>query len=185
MHRNHLLEQVEEYRTRRPDEIETVDRFLEFVRREKACFDRQTLEGHVTGSAWVESADGDSVLLLLHRKLGRWLQPGGHADGDNDVLNVARREAFEETGLVHLLADPKIFDLDIHQIPARGSEPAHLHYDLRYRMSAATGQAAAISHESLDLKWYPMVDVAGWDGQPSISRMAIKSLRLRPKKSPP
>ena len=176
MHRNNLLEQLEAYRTRSPDEIETVDRFLEFVRRQETCFERQTLEGHVTGSAWVESADGLSVLLLLHRKLGRWLQPGGHADGQCDVLEVARREVFEETGLDQLQAAAQIFDLDIHQIPARGNEPAHLHYDARYLMRAADAQTLTINSESLELKWYPMVEVATWDRQPSVSRMAGKSL---------
>ena len=176
MHRNHLLAQLEEYRTRWPDEIDTVDRLTDFVRREAACFERQTVEGHVTGSAWVESADGQSVLLLLHRKLGRWFQPGGHADGDANILNVAQREAEEETGLADLHTASGIFDLDIHEIPARGSDPGHWHFDVRYRMRAAKGQAAAINHESLDLRWYPMTDVAGWDHQPSVSRMAMKSL---------
>jgi len=182
MHRNQLLEQLKAYRSGHQNELETVDRLCDFVIREVACFDRNTRHGHITGSAWIESADSQRVLLLLHRKLGRWLQPGGHADGDNDVSRVAQREVLEETGLDQLRTQTGIFDLDIHQIPARGDDPAHLHYDLRYRMIVANDQLAVGNHESLALRWFAITEVARWQGQPSIARMAMKSLGCWPPK---
>jgi ADP-ribose pyrophosphatase YjhB (NUDIX family) len=106
--------------------------FQAFAGAHTDCCERTLAEGHFTGSAWLVSADGERVLLTHHRKLGRWLQLGGHADGEGDLAAVALREAEEESGLSRLLVEPEIFDLDRHLIPARGSEPAHWHYDVRF-----------------------------------------------------
>lgn len=104
--------------------------FVDFLR-EPQAFLRSNLAGHFTGSAWLVSGDGQRALLMHHRKLNRWLQPGGHADGDTDLARVALREAEEESGLSELVVEPDIFDLDRHRIPARGEEPEHWHYDAR------------------------------------------------------
>ena len=118
-------------------------RILEFVRRHADPFDRRIVEGHLTGSAITVSADGRLVLLLHHRKLDRWLQPGGHADpGETRGEEVALREAAEETGIAGLALHPRAprpFDVDVHEIPARGEEPAHEHLDLRYLVVAPEG----------------------------------------------
>jgi 8-oxo-dGTP pyrophosphatase MutT (NUDIX family) len=123
-------------------------------------FVRARLAGHFTGSAWVVSADGERALLLHHRKLDRWLQPGGHADGDIDLARVALRESEEETGLRGLRVDPRIFDLDRHRIPARGDEPEHWHYDVRFVVHAGTDEAFAVSEESHALAWRPVREIA-------------------------
>ena len=96
--------------------------------------------GHITGSAWVVDIAGNRVLLADHAKLGRWLQPGGHSDGDPDTLAVALREAREESGLDVRALDDAIFDIDVHRIPARGDEPAHLHFDVRFLVQAEHDQ---------------------------------------------
>jgi 8-oxo-dGTP pyrophosphatase MutT (NUDIX family) len=176
MHRNALITKLKQYRAQWPEECEHTDRFLAFVEDNDGCFKRQLQTGHVTGSAWIENHQGTSVLLLHHRKLDRWLQPGGHADGDPDTLEVAKREVAEETGLTGLTAESAIFDLDIHPIPARGSEPRHLHYDVRYRFTALAEAVAVSNHESLDCRWFQIEDVATWTEEPSLSRMAIKSI---------
>ncbi|MEO7325700.1 MAG: NUDIX hydrolase, partial [Dokdonella sp.] len=93
---------------------------------------RQRLQGHLTGSAWLVSADGARALMTPHRKLDRGLQLGGHADGDPDLARVALREAEEESGLHDLEVESAIFDIDRHRIPAHGDEPEHWHYDVRY-----------------------------------------------------
>jgi 8-oxo-dGTP pyrophosphatase MutT (NUDIX family) len=116
------------------------DRIVAFVRRHERPFDRAIREGHLTGSAITVSADGSRVLLLHHRKLGRWLQPGGHGDpGETTGEQVALREALEESGIegltLHARA-PRPLDVDVHDIPARGAEPAHQHLDLRYLVVA-------------------------------------------------
>jgi 8-oxo-dGTP pyrophosphatase MutT (NUDIX family) len=138
------------------------DRILDFVRRHPDPFDRRIAEGHLTGSAIVVSASGAEVLLVHHRKLDRWLQPGGHATaGETTAEAVALREAVEETGLRGLLLHPtapRPLDVDVHDIPARGGEPAHQHLDLRYLVVAPEGAALSPQLEELHaLRW------VGWD----------------------
>ena len=119
-----------------------------FVRAHPDCFLRSCREGHITGSAWILSADHRQALLTHHRKLDRWLQLGGHSDGESDPRQVALREAQEESGLARFrflpeASDPLPLDLDVHPIPAFGGEPAHLHLDVRFLLVAEAGQAAA------------------------------------------
>ncbi|MGN6281352.1 NUDIX hydrolase [Frateuria sp.] len=142
-----------------PDTHDVPD-FLAFLASAPEAFERTHASGHFTGSAWLVSADGERVLLTHHRKLGRWLQLGGHADGDPDLARVALREAEEESGLVDLVVEPEIFDLDRHLIPARGSEPAHWHYDVRYVVRATASEAFAVSEESFDLAWHSIRAIA-------------------------
>lgn len=155
--------------------------FLDFLASAPGVFERTHAPGHFTGSAWLVSADGERVLLTHHRKLGRWLQLGGHADGDPDLARVALREAEEESGLRDLVVEPAIFDLDRHLIPARGNEPAHWHYDVRYVVRATGSETFAVSEESFALAWKPirgMVQDAQAD--PSLRRMAQRWLARQP-----
>lgn len=139
-------------------------------------FTRERLDGHFTGSAWLVSADGQRALLTHHRKLGRWLQLGGHADGDHDLSAVALREAQEESGLPALrLASQEIFDLDRHWIPERGAVPGHWHYDVRYVVMAGSDERFAVSEESLDLAWREVADIALQQDE-SLQRMAKRWL---------
>jgi 8-oxo-dGTP pyrophosphatase MutT (NUDIX family) len=144
----------------------------------EAVFTRASLAGHFTASAFVVSRDGERALLLHHAKLDRWLQPGGHADGDPDLARVALREAEEETGLTGLVVEPGIFDLDRHTIPARGAEPEHQHWDVRYVVRCSGDETPRINSESRAFAWRPIEDLAG-DGSldPSIRRMAARWLR--------
>lgn len=141
-------------------------------------FRRERRSGHFTASAWMVSADGSRVLLTHHRKLARWLQLGGHADGDRDLARVAMTEAGEESGLVDLqLDDPAIFDLDKHWIPERGAVPGHWHYDVRFVVRATASEAFVVSEESLALAWRPVAGIAA-DPQAdaSLRRMAQRWL---------
>src|SRR4249919_4196833 len=156
---------------------ETLALFRDFAARHPDCCERTCVPGHFTGSAWVVSADGERALLLHHRKLDRWLQPGGHADGDGDLASVALREAEEETGLPGLRIEGGVFDLDRHLIPARGNEPEHFHYDVRFVVRAGADEAFVVSEESHALAWLPVREIAG-DPQAdeSVRRMARKWL---------
>lgn len=134
------------------------DQIIAFVRRHERPFDRAIREGHLTGSAITVSADGSRVLLLHHRKLDRWLQPGGHGDpGETTGEQVALREALEESGIEGLALHPRgprPLDVDVHDIPARGSEPAHQHLDLRYLVVAPAGATfARAAEETNDMRW--------------------------------
>ena len=156
------------------------DAFLAFARSHADCCQRTHPPGHFTGSAWLVDADGTRVLLTHHRKLDRWLQLGGHADGDADLARVALREAGEESGLSGLRVAGGIFDLDCHAIPARGSDPAHLHWDVRYVVRAGADERYAVSAESLDLAWRPIAAIAADEGaDASLRRMAMKWLQTR------
>jgi 8-oxo-dGTP pyrophosphatase MutT (NUDIX family) len=154
--------------------------FVEFARGHADCCERSCVPGHLTGSAWVVSADGERTLLVHHRKLNLWVQPGGHADGEGDLASVALREAEEETGLRDLRLEGGVFDLDRHAIPARGSEPEHFHYDVRFVVRAGADEAFTVSDESHALRWVPMREIAA-DSQAdeSVRRMATKWLERK------
>lgn len=150
-------------------------RLAAFVGAYENCFERSLLVGHVTGSAWIVDLDRTHVLLTHHRKLDKWLQLGGHADGDSDVLRVAMREACEESGLASVRpVRESIFDVDIHLIPARKTEPEHFHYDVRYALEADRAEALRMSDESHDLRWVRVDEVAGLTQEESVLRMVRK-----------
>jgi 8-oxo-dGTP pyrophosphatase MutT (NUDIX family) len=178
MARDRLASAFERYALRHPEESDTAHEFADFLGSAPAVFERVHAMGHFTGSAWVVSADGRRVLLTHHRKLDLWLQPGGHADGDEDLARVALREAEEETGVTGLhLEDGEIFDLDRHLIPARKLDPDHWHYDARYVVRCGADEHYIVSEESHALAWreiHAVANDAGVDG--SVRRMARKWL---------
>lgn len=140
---------------------------------------RTCLRGHLTGSAWILSADRSKVLLTHHHKLDRWLQLGGHADGDPDMVSVALREASEESGLTNLrVASGELFDFDRHEIPARGDEPAHWHFDFRFVIEADPAEPLMISSESKDLAWVEIGRVTSLNPEESMARMVRKTPTL-------
>jgi 8-oxo-dGTP pyrophosphatase MutT (NUDIX family) len=204
MHRDPLLRLLAAYAVRFPAERAVVERFTAFVAAHPDCFERTCVPGHVTGSAWVVSHDHARFLLTHHRKLGRWLQVGGHSDGDPDTAAVALREATEESGMAGLalasiggrasasiggcasasiggLASEAFepLDLDAHEIPARGDEPAHVHYDVRFLVVAPPGATIAISEESLDLRWFPADAPLGVASDESVARLMRKARAAR------
>ena len=157
-----LCKALQKYAEKHPEQKITADKMLDFVRSTPHCFERSNAAGHMTGSAWLLNPAGDKALLTLHHNLQRWMQTGGHADGDPDSLRVALKEAEEESGITGLVPiSDEIFDIDIHLIPARPAkgEPAHYHYDVRYLLRAPHEQFV-ISHESDDLAWWRVEDFA-------------------------
>lgn len=171
------LRDVDAYAIRHPGETETVALFLDFMRRHSDAAARELAQGHLTGAAWLISADGTRVLLTHHRKLQRWLQLGGHADGDVDLVAVALREAEEESGLCDLAIERGIFDLDRHWIPDHRDVPGHWHYDLRYVVRCCGDEQFAVSEESLALAWRDIAEMVGSaDYDESLQRMARKWL---------
>jgi 8-oxo-dGTP pyrophosphatase MutT (NUDIX family) len=174
------IEGLGNYITTFEDEQPFISRFCELLESAR-CFQRDHLPGHITGSAWIINKNRTHVLLVHHAKLNKWLQPGGHADGEENVLNVAMREVQEETGLVHVnQLVPGIFDLDIHTIPARADFPEHLHYDVRYALMATDNDAnLEVSEESHDVKWIRLGDVPKLCGNnASILRMIAKTIAI-------
>lgn len=181
VHRRALLELLRDYLLRNAEEAATVSRVIALVQGHSNCFERTCWAGHITASAWILSPDHGSFLLTHHRKLGRWLQLGGHADGDPDVRSVALREAREESGLQHFdFISPERaailpLDLDIHPIPARKDEPVHEHHDVRFLLIARPGQDVMISEESHDLAWFPRNASGMVASEESLARLARKA----------
>ncbi len=181
MHRRPLLEMLRRYTEKNPDEADVADRIERLVISRADCFERACRPGHITGSAWVLSHDRRHCLLVHHAKLNRWLQPGGHADGQTNVAEVARREAQEETGLVdlELIAEP--LDIDVHLIPPRldrdgnQTEDAHEHHDIRFLFVAAPGQNLVLSDESHELRWFSHEEVLEVTDEESVLRMLRKA----------
>ncbi len=156
MHRKNLVEKLEKYRTSCNSEEKDRENILTFVKSNKNCFERSNLSGHITGSCWLEDYYGKKFLLTKHKKLKKWLQLGGHADGDNDIIQVAMKEALEESGLKNIeLVSEDIFDLSVHLIPKYKDVPAHYHYDIRFLLRASNKEELIrMSNESIDLKWF-------------------------------
>ena len=174
---------LDDYRARHPGDGELVAAFGAFLASHAAVFERGHLLGHFTGSAWLVSADGARVLLMHHRKLDRWLQPGGHADpGEARGEEVALREAAEETGIAGLALHPKApapFDVDVHAIPARKDEPAHEHLDVRYLFIAPEGALATVdAAEAHAFAWVPLDEVTTGRSDASVARAARKIRQL-------
>lgn len=175
MTREVFRNRLSQYSTEHNEEQACVPRFLSLLEYDN-CYKRELEFGHITASAWITNQEKSKVLLMHHVKLNRWLQPGGHADGEEDVLKVAEKEMAEETGLLsYQLATPDIFDLDIHKIPGRKGVPAHDHYDVRFHFISTNPTEIAKNEESNDLKWIPISEVSELVGQErSIVRMIEK-----------
>ena len=164
------------------DEKERRDRdfILDFLASGSDPFSRARFEpGHLTASAFVIDADRANLLLVHHAKLDRWLQPGGHFEpGETDPEKAALREATEETGIGNLVAQGALLDVDVHEVPARKTEPAHKHLDLRYLFIAPVGARPVASAESKGIAWRRLTEVAGpGDADAGLARAARKILQ--------
>lgn len=178
MHRKKILELLDQHTGHDPNEQSMIQQTIGFVNTYTNCFDRELLIGHITGSAWILDNSGQYVLLTHHRKLDKWFQPGGHCDGDSDVMAVALKEALEETGVNDIQFESEgIFDIDIHTIPERKGIPEHLHYDIRFLFKADKDLPLLISEESNDLAWIELDKVENLNSEESMMRMVRKTLR--------
>jgi len=173
-----LIHSLEKYVTPYPEESSFVPRFLQLLR-QSGCFERQHLPGHITGSAWIVNEDVTKVILVKHGSLRKWLQPGGHADGDENTLNTAIREAREETGISDLsLVGGNWFDVDIHGIPKKEAFPAHEHYDVRFLFVADERNVLTISDESTDLRWIDLKRLHEFNDERAVLRLREKAISM-------
>lgn len=157
-------------------QLDARKQMLKFCKAHEDALHRTCLEGHLTGSAVVVDPSRNKTLLLHHTKLGIWVQPGGHADGDGDLGRVALREAEEETGLSNLRLVTPAIDVDSHHIPERGSEPAHVHHDVRFLVLAEPGAIEDTNHESTDARWVGLEDPEGLLASVELNRLVRRAL---------
>ena len=176
--RERLAARLADYAARAtdPGEAAMAAGYAPFIRAHADCLLRACRPGHLTASAWIVDAARRHTLLTHHHKLDRWLQLGGHADGEPDLLASALRESREESGLTLVRAvSPEIFDVDRHRIPARGDEPEHWHYDVRFLLEADPAEPLTVSNESKDLAWVKLARVAELNPSESLGRMVRKT----------
>lgn len=154
-------------------------------------FLRGNHSGHFTGSSFIVNLKRTKTLLTHHRKLNKWVQLGGHADGETDLQKVALKEAQEESGIHEVSFIPWYkkfpylnlpnylpFDLDIHKIPEYNSTPSHFHYDFRYLMELNCEIPLIISEESKDLKWVLWEELPKYSKEESITIQVKKAKYL-------
>lgn len=179
MKRNALINLLHTYVPTTDDDAQAYDRIVAFVSTQPDCFERTLEMGHVTASAWLVNRAGTHALLMHHAKLNLWVQPGGHCDGESDVLAVAIKEAQEETGIQHIApVSREIFDLDVHFIPARKHEQEHYHYDVRFLLQVTSDEDIIRNHESYDMRWFDKDRESLPTESPSVVRMFDKWLAL-------
>ena len=175
MKRTQILNLLQEYSGWDAEEEDMRKRMLAFVGANENCFERSLVEGHLTGSAWIVSADKRAAVMIHHKKLDRWLQPGGHADGDSDLAAVALKEAQEETQLKSLdLISDKIFDVDIHWIPDNPKDKGHFHYDVRFLIESDHTESPVVMKETKNAKWVKMEDISQLTDSRSVLRLVEK-----------
>ncbi|MEE9128238.1 MAG: NUDIX hydrolase [Planctomycetota bacterium] len=181
MHRGPVLSMLVRYEQRYPEEADCVHLVRDLVLTHEGCLLRTCRPGHITASAWIVTNDRRHFLMTHHRKLDRWLQLGGHVDGEPHPELAALREAREESGMEDFQLFPTEsgeampLDVDVHEIGAHKNEPAHLHHDLRFLLVAGAGQSLRISHESKDLKWFPTEDLESVVAEENLLRLGLKA----------
>jgi len=182
MHRQDLLLRLHHYQPAFIEEHSFKQRAIGYISDNPDCFEREHGPFHITASTWVVNPDRSKVMMVHHGKLHQWFQPGGHADGDADVLRVALKETHEESGIdasqIRLLSQD-IFDLDLHHIPLVNGVPAHSHFDIRFLVEIDDRLAVPGSHESHEVRWIDLFRVTAFNNNRSTFRMVDKTRRLR------
>ena len=180
-----LLTLLSNYMPHDEHEVVSYHRFLTLIAEHKDCFDNYSLPGHITGSALVTNPDHSAVLLTHHKVVGKWLQFGGHSDGDSNVMATGLREAIEESGISQFMFHPSVqgvFDIDVHLMTNGDNKlkgQSHDHYDIRVLLIAdPEAEIDRSVRESHDVKWISLDEVAEYNLDDSIQRMVKKLKKL-------
>lgn len=179
MRRQQLLDQLRNHNPIDAEEERMLGQCVRFAEAYENCFDPGLGIGHFTAASWITCPNSQSVILLHHRKLNKWLQPGGHIEANETARQASLREAVEETGLNGLsLITENIFDIDIHMIPEINGHPPHFHFDIRYHYTLPELLTPRNNKESKEVKWVDLKLVPDFNHQPSLIRMVKKTSDL-------
>jgi len=182
----HLRELLADYKNSKyitEHELSLIEQFLQLMDQRPDCFGRVgaapgealAKKGHITASAWIINPENSAALLTHHKKLNKWLQLGGHCDGNPDVAATALREAQEESGMQTFeFIIPGVFDIDIHAIP----NSCEYHYDIRFLLQAKDSNFI-ISDESHNLAWVTFDRMHEYAQEESVLRMNNKYLNFK------
>ncbi len=177
-YKDELIALLRQYKPYNQDDAQSLFLTLEFLNNNDDVFGNSNEKGHITASVWLLDFEYKNVLLTHHKKLNRWLQLGGHTESNENIHEAALREAMEESGLKELeFLTIQVFDVDVHEIPARSNLPAHFHYDIRFIIHQKIREEISISDESIDLKWIKIEEVPLYSDSPSITRMVDKMIK--------
>ena len=181
MHREGILKLLHNYKSNYPEEHVYKKNIIDFILMHDDCFERTCKIGHLTASSFLLNYEETKALLMHHTKLGIWLQLGGHCDGDSDIAAVAVKEAQEESGIDDIdFISRDIYDIDMHLVPARNTDPSHYHYDIRFLLKVTKPNLTIKKNsESLDLRWFSDDITQLPTQQRSVSRMFDKWTNIR------
>lgn len=170
---------IEAYAPLNADDSRYREQMLELLAAEAPFSRAHFTPGHFTVSAFVLSPERQRVLLIHHRKLALWLQPGGHLELDDASFEAAcRREVREEVGITALTPLVRgVFDLDVHEIPAWKSDAAHRHFDVRF-LFVAESASFVESEEVAGVRWANLSELASVTEDESVRRAARKAHTL-------
>ncbi|RAK04154.1 ADP-ribose pyrophosphatase YjhB (NUDIX family) [Halanaerobium saccharolyticum] len=175
-----ILEEIKKYKPESQAEKKYKKQILNFLVNNKENYLRTNPKGHLTASAWIINRQGGKVLLHHHQALDKWIQLGGHLERGELIQEAALREAIEESGLNSLsVVKHKIFDLDVHKIPANNSQAEHFHYDIRYLLEADSKVELVKSSESVNLKWLQLNEIEKYVCEESVLRMMKKTKKYK------
>jgi 8-oxo-dGTP pyrophosphatase MutT (NUDIX family) len=159
------------------EQEQTRQRFVDLLAGHPDALLRTCRPGHLTGSAVVVDAAASRLLVLWHNKAQRWLQPGGHADGDGNLAHVAWREACEETGIEALQVVVPALHLDVHEFRPPDEDP-HLHFDIRFLVLAPAGAVVAHNDESSGAQWVTLSELKDLEPDQGLLVLAERGLLL-------
>ena len=182
MNREELLAELAGHVPADEREAESLEWMRRFLADPADPFARENPVGHITASAVIARPAGDAYLLVFHRKLGRWLQPGGHVEYDDaSAYSGALREAREETGIETFAAPlgESILDVDVHRIPERRTEPAHHHFDVRFLLTTEGEiDRAATDDPGRPIEWRSWDEAMALGVDESLARALTKARRV-------
>lgn len=182
MHRNYIKSLLLKYQPTAYEELGYKQHMLEFINTCENCFDRSCMPGHFTGSSLLLNKAGTQCLLMHHTKLNKWLQLGGHCDGDSNILNVAIKEAQEESGINNISPiSEEIFDIDMHMIPQVKQDAPHYHFDVRFLLQVTSDEVIVQNSESLELRWFDLNLENLPTKERSVTRMIDKLVAMKSK----